>query len=188
MIDNEMITEAQPERWLPIPGYEGLYEVSSLGRVRSCERLIIGSDGRRRVFPSRIRKLMTYNEYVYVSLLVNQKEKRHLVHRLVAEAFIPNPDKKECVDHLNTKRDDNRACNLAWVSHAENQKNPITAQRLKWRVTPVKRISPAGEVKIYEMLTDVRRDGFNASSVCMCCKGYRNKTHYKGYKWEYANE
>lgn len=174
------------EVWKPVVGYEGLYEVSNMGRVRSTEHLVIGKDGRRRVFPSKIRSLLTYKRYVYVNLYDNQKCERHLVHRLVAEAFVPNPLNRDCVDHINTIRDDNRACNLKWVSHAENHKNPITAQRLKWRIKPVIRLAPDGGIKEYAQINDAEKEGFISACIIKSCKN--PGCMHKGYVWLYKDE
>lgn len=180
----------QPEEvWKPIPGYEGLYEVSSLGRVRSVGRYIRYRHGLRWHEP-HIRAITTYCGYNYVNLCVSdnkiQKEKRFLVHRLVAEAFIPNPENKRCVDHINTIRTDNRVENLRWVTHLENQKNPITAKRLAEPARPIIRLAPDGSTKDYEMLKDVVADGFSMQQVCNCCR--KHQWFHRGYVWVYKGE
>lgn len=181
----------QPEEWRAIPGYEGLYEVSSLGRVKSIGRYISYRHGLRWHKP-HIRAITTYCGYNYVNLCVsdnkNREEKRFLVHRLVAEAFIPNPENKKCVDHINTIRTDNRVENLRWVTHLENQKNPITAKRLAEPARPVIRLSSNGDKKIYALLVDVEKDGFSPSSVCMACRRYRGHNRYKGFNWNYVSQ
>lgn len=121
-------------RWVDVPGFEGLYKVSSDGHVVGyktayrCgrkgattkvlrEREIIGESGR---FGHR-----------RVTLYKNKYKRRVFVHRLVAEAFIPNPDNKPEVDHINTIAADNRVENLRWVTHKENQNNPLTNKKQK---------------------------------------------------------
>lgn len=101
------------ETWKEIKGYEGLYEVSSEGRVRG---LIKGN-------------YLTFKDssgYQRVGLCIHSKQKWFLVHRLVAQAFIPNPDEKPEVDHINCDRCDNRVENLRWVTSKENNNNPVT--------------------------------------------------------------
>ena len=101
------------EIWKEIKGYEGLYEVSSEGRVR---KLIKGN----------YLTFKNSNGYQRVGLCIHSKQKWFLVHRLVAQAFIPNPDNKPEVDHINCDRNDNIVENLRWVTSKENNNNPIT--------------------------------------------------------------
>lgn len=107
------------EIWKPIKDYEGYYEVSNYGRVKS-----IGNRGRI------LKPKKGNNRYYYVILSKNGKPQTKRIHRLVAEAFIPNPDNKPYVDHINTDRNDNRVENLRWVTHKENMNNPITINRI----------------------------------------------------------
>ena len=95
------------EIWKPVVGYESLYEVSSLGRVRSIPRPRAKGG---------IRKLsVRSNGYLYLPLQKNQRKKQALVHRLVAEAFLgPQPSDRHRVTHINGQRQDNRLENLAW--------------------------------------------------------------------------
>ena len=101
------------EIWKEIKGYEGLYEVSSEGRVRN---LIKGN----------YLSLKNLNGYQRVGLCIHHKQKWFFVHRLVAQTFIPNPEEKPEVDHINCDRCDNRVENLRWVTSKENNNNPIT--------------------------------------------------------------
>lgn len=123
------------EEWKPIKGFEGLYEVSNQGRVRSLDRIIIDEIGRNRLYKGRIMKPRDNSKgYHFVGLYKNGVIKTPTVHRLVAEAFIPNPDNKPEIDHLNTNRKDNRVENLMWATSKENNNNPLTLTK---RVTPI---------------------------------------------------
>lgn len=112
---------ADEERWLPVVGYEGVYVVSSLGRVRLLEHSFVRRNGSFFSVRSKIKKpYKDRHGYLQVRLQKNQKGKNKSVHRLVAEAFIPNPDNKPEVNHKNGVRTDNRIENLEWVSRNEN--------------------------------------------------------------------
>lgn len=113
--------------WKPIKGYEGSYEVSNLGQVRSVDRYTKGKNNIVNFFKGKILKL--YKEkrgYIMVGLWKNRKLKNCQVHRLVAQVFIDNIDNKSCVDHINTCKTNNRVWNLRWVNHKENNNNPLT--------------------------------------------------------------
>lgn len=107
------------EEWRPVVGYEGLYEVSDWGNVRSD-------------YKKDLKKLQKFSrtKYTFVTLFKGGKGKIFTIHRLVAEAFIPNPQNKSCVDHINTIRDDNRVENLRWCTHKENLNNSLTKEHL----------------------------------------------------------
>lgn len=115
------------EIWKPIPGYQGLYETSSMGRVRSVTHYV--PHPRNKSY-----KLIRYGKilkpeldksgYPTVTLCKEGKTKPFKVHRLVAKAFIPNPENLPQIDHINCKRYDNRPENLRWCT---------TQQNTKWR-------------------------------------------------------
>lgn len=104
------------EIWKDIIGYENEYQISNLGNVYSFKS--------NRILKGYTKKNKPHYEdrhwYITVSLCSNGVEKRFFVHRLVAEHFIPNPDKKEYVNHINGIKDDNRVENLEWVTAQEN--------------------------------------------------------------------
>ena len=132
------------EIWVDIKGYEGFYQVSNLGRVRSLEREIIKSNNIKQISKSHILNFEKRKGYNYVHLSKNGIRKRMAVHRLVAEAFIPNTESKPFIDHINTIRDDNRVENLHWVTPKENMNNPLTKEKLNGN--PGKRGRPKGSL------------------------------------------
>lgn len=112
----------EQEIWKDIPGYEGFYQVSNLGNVKGLYRRCYG----RYLSPAKNSK-----GYRYVCLYREGKAKCMKVYRLVAIAFLPNPNNLPEVDHINGLRDNDIASNLRWVSHKDNVNNPIT--RAKFR-------------------------------------------------------
>lgn len=115
----------ETEYWKPIEGYEGLYEISSLGRVKNLgKHYKISSYGHERIMRSnpRIASLHYDNTgYLTVALTKNGKCKSYSIHRLIAKAFIPNNDpSKTQVNHKNGLKDDNRIENLEWCTPKEN--------------------------------------------------------------------
>lgn len=112
------------EKWLPIKGYEGKYEVSNLGNVKSLKRLSTVWDGYQKKKDRLLKPNINNNGYATVSLCKDAKVKVMLIHRLVAIAFVPNPHNKPIVDHIDTNPLNNRADNLRWCTQKENCNNP----------------------------------------------------------------
>lgn len=114
------------EEWRDIAGFEGLYQVSNLGRIKSLAKTdAIGRFKKERfLIPGNSK-----NGYLHLSLCKNGVVKQFTVHRLIATAFVPNPENKPCVDHIDCNRQNNRADNLLWVTYSENNLNPITRKR-----------------------------------------------------------
>lgn len=116
------------EEWRPVVGYEGFYEVSDLGRVRSVSHVVKArynatATKRGRLIRSRITDKK--RRYLRITLSRNNVIKTHLVHRLVASAFVTNPKNKPCINHKNGNKEDNRPGNLEWVTHKENTHHAI---------------------------------------------------------------
>ena len=106
------------EEWRPIEGYEGLYEVSSYGRVRSLDRFIVDSLGHKRFYKGKVLSpIKDKNGYLSVKL---QEGNKHNIHRLVAQEFIENPDNLPQVNHKDENKSNNRVDNLEWCDQAYN--------------------------------------------------------------------
>ena len=172
------------EIWKDIDGYD--YKISSLGNVL-------------RVYHYKTKSIKPYirNKYLTVHLCKNNKPKHFFIHRLVAEAFIPNPDKKPQVNHINGIKTDNRIENLEWVTHSENNLHCYRVLKRKLSClgkfgkehpaskTVIRIDIKTGEKKVYSSIKDAANDNFVTSScISSCCYG-RSKTS-AGYKWIFS--
>lgn len=110
------------ERWKDIPKYDGVYQISTMGRIK------VTRNGKERI---TIGVLDKSTGYLRFSLCQYGNVKKLYVHRLVAESFINNTENKPEIDHINTIRHDNRVENLRWVTRKENRNNPISLERLR---------------------------------------------------------
>lgn len=102
------------EFWKDIKGYEGLYQVSNVGQVKSVKRNKL------------LKPIKNRDGYLRVNLSKNGEAKCFYIHRLVAEAFLPNEEELPDVDHINNDKTDNRVANLQWISHVENLRKKET--------------------------------------------------------------
>lgn len=174
------------EIWKDIDGYEGLYQVSNLGRVRTLARYRV---------KARIRKpVPDKNGYMTVRLTHKKVGKTHKIHRLVAEMFIENPDGCKEVNHKNEKKYDNRVENLEWCDKTYNVNYGTANSRRKEHSTnclttskKVAQISLSGDViAIYPSLSEAhRKTGFSIACLSMCCNGKTKKSY--GYNWKYVS-
>lgn len=171
----------EKEIWRDIEGYNGLYQVSNMGRVKS---LNYDRTGKEKI----LKQYKDKDGYLYINLCKNSKKKTLKVHRLVALAFIDNPDGKEEIDHINTIRDDNRLENLSWATRKENNNNPITRSKHAEHTRKVLQFTKEGVfVREWDCIMEVQRElGFDQGNISRCCSG-KYKTSY-GYKWKHAEE
>lgn len=166
--------------WRPVVGYEGYYEVSNRGDVRSLTRTAL--QGNRYVtYKGKQRKFFLDTTGYYTLILHSHGgiEKKY-VHRLVAEAFIPNPDNLESVDHINFDRTDNRVENLRWLSRRDNNLHSYRAGR-HGQAVPVLR----SDGKLFRSGSEAARaSGGHPQGVWDVIHGERNS--YKGYTFSIA--
>ena len=168
------------EIWRPIKGYEGLYQVSSLGRVRS---LNYRQTGQVRVLKAEKNRW----GYLFVNLCKNKKPKSCIVHRLVAIAFIPNPLNLPQINHINEDKTDNRVENLEWCDCRYNINYGTRIQRQAEKLSKQVAQYNLGDVlvAIYPSAREAaRQTGFDNSSICKCCLGKLNQAY--GYVWKYV--
>ena len=159
------------EYWKPVVGYEGLYMVSNWGRVKSIKF------GKERI----LKPVTNSSGYLLVGLYKNNIEKKYSVHRLVAEAFIPNPYNLPQVNHRDENKLNNNVDNLEWCTNEYNINYGTRTERYS---KPVLQYTLDGEfVGEWPSARECGRNGFNQGSVSACCRG-ELKTH-KGYIWKY---
>lgn len=141
------------EIWKDVVGWEGLYQVSNFGKVRSLDRYVKGRLKNGRNIKGRIL-VLRYDKDGYLTVHLrdcdNNKSKLCKVHRLVAEAFIPKIDGKYSIDHINSVRDDNHVDNLRWCTNKENINFPIAREN--------RRIAVKNSYNKYPELRKLRSD------------------------------
>ena len=178
------------ETWKDVVGYEGLYEVSNKGNVYSVERM----DALGREQGGLVLKPKYNNRgYLMVSLYKNGKLKNRTVHRIVAEAFIPNPKGFLEINHKDENKSNNEIFNLEWCTREHNVKYGTSIERISKKVRAVN--IGTGEVVTFNSTQEAGRKGYSASGVSRACRGtYKTDTGklvggdgrtYKGYKWYY---
>ena len=186
------------EVWKDIEGYEGIYQVSNLGRVRSLDRLVPAacalSKGNKVVNYLRkgvIKKqhIAGKSGYQYVGLSIGDKPKYYSVHRLVAKAFIPNPDNLPEVNHIDEDHLNNQADNLEWVTHIQNEHHGTKIERAARTRDrrPVEALNEKGEVVAsYDRIADAAKAlGISISTIWQVCNKIRNYKTAGGYRWRY---
>lgn len=174
------------EIWKSIKNWEGFYEVSSRGKVRSLDRVLYGG-GTKYIKKGRLLKLHPCsNGYLSVSLYNLPKQECKLVHRLVAEAFIPNPDKKKEVNHKNGDKTDNRVDNLEWVSRSENLVHRNRVLGIHPAVYYQNKSCRCVETgKIYRSINECAREmGLWPSQISAHLSGEKGNGMVKGYHFE----
>ena len=183
------------EVWKDIGGYEGLYQVSNLGRIKSLDR---------RTMKWKIKALgfNGKNKYLQVSLYKNNIEKRYLVHRLVAQAFIPNLYNKETINHKDGNKQNNNVNNLEWATRSENSQHAFrTGLAHNWLegkrgkdnyqskiILQIDKNTKKIIGKFYGLREASEKTGVHESDICNCCNN--KKGHYTagGYIWRYKEE
>ena len=169
------------EEWRNIEGYEGLYQISNYGRVRSLKF------GKERI----LKPGKSENGYLIIAIFKNGKGKMYLVHRLVAQAFINNTDNLPIINHKDECKTNNNVENLEWCDYIYNNNYGTTKQRIADKLINGKRSKKVfqftldGEfVAEYSSTMEVQRQtGYSQGHISQCCNGKRQTAY--GYKWTY---
>lgn len=161
------------EEWRDAVGFEGLYEVSNYGGIRHKHGNEING---------------SINSYGYraYSLFKNEKRITCKGHRLVAEAFIPNPEGKRNVNHKDGDKDNNFVDNLEWATHGENEIHARSKLCIDYSAKPVVQLTPSGDVIAIWINATIpaRLLGINSQLISACCKGTAKSTG--DYNWQFA--
>jgi hypothetical protein len=185
------------EKWKDIAGYEGHYQISNHGRVKSLDRIAYNGQSdhllKGRILSSR-KSMAGYNT---VQLWKNNKGKIQLVHRLLAIHFIlnPNPEIFDQVNHLDGNRANNNLSNLEWANNSTNQLHRYSVlgkkcahkgqyNLAKFRPRPIMQLTKEGVlVKTYPSISEAKRQGFEPRNISLCLRGKVNS--HKNYQWKY---
>ena len=167
------------EVWQNIKGYEGLYQISNLGRVKSLER-----SNKYKNNKEIIMKNSFDGRYAFIRLCKNSKKKNILLHRLVAEHFIKKEKDKDYVNHINGNKLDNRVDNLEWVTASENTQHAHDNNLIKLPNKKIIQIDENGTITHWNSIKEASDTlGINRSNIGSCCNGKRNKAG--NYRWQF---
>lgn len=176
------------EVWKSINGYNGLYEISSIGRVKSVERFVEVTSKLGKKYARHLKeKILDATKdrwgYLYVSLSKNGLEEKRKIHQLVAEAFIPNPYGYDDIHHINHDKTNNRIENLMWMNGNEHNAMHMK-ESLSKRIDQIDCIT--GEVlHQWESAMDAKRAlGYSQGHISDCARGEIKS--YKNYVWKYV--
>ena len=180
------------EVWKDIVGYEGIYQISNLGRIKSLEKNKIDSRGRIYKRKEKILKPRKTNRYYTIALYKNNKREDFLLHRIVAETFIPNADNKPFINHKDENCFNNCSDNLMWCTHKENMNWGTRNKRISKHSKSKRKVNQydmdGNFIKQWDCMTDFYKSkGLKLKTgIIECCKGRRQS--HMGYKWKYADE
>jgi len=175
------------EIWKDIPEYETLYAGSNYGRIKAYEKIRVTGKGGINVYPERILKLRkTQNGYLRVNLCKYGNQKSHSVHRLIAEAFIANPDNLSQVCHRDDNKENNCVDNLFWGTSMDNVDDCHNKGRHAKPKRPVIAETSDGLEYSFESTREAeRKTGIPSATISYYCKSGINAG---GLIWKYLNE
>lgn len=175
------------EIWKDIKGYEGLYQVSNLGRIKSLERKTFGNKYGVHKLKEKILKKGKCGKYNIVVLRKDKKNKTLYIHRLVAKAFINNPKKYPEVNHKDGNTINNNVENLEWCDRSYNILHAYDNELIKKRKKVEQYDKDNNLLNIYESIMEAsKKTNIDRSHISACCKGKKKYKSAGGYIWRYA--
>ena len=163
------------EEWKDIPGYEGLYQVSDWGRVKSLNYNHTGS-------PRIMVQAKNTVDRLFVQLSKGGVTKKIQTHKLVALAFLPNPNNHKVIHHIDGNHLNNRVENLMWIDEEEH--NKLHSDEKIKNGKPVYQYTSTGEfIREWILVKECAESGYNRACIYDCCNGKRKR--HKGYIWSY---
>ena len=182
----------EKEIWKDVPNLDG-YQVSNLGRIKMLEYTMKMPNGGNKHYKEKIKpQEKTRNGYLRVKCYKDKQTKRYLIHRLVAMAFLDNPNNYPQVNHKDENKENNRADNLEWCTLQYNHDYGTAKQRIARKNTNGKRSKKIVQysldgkiINIFPSFGECKRSGYDGGGVWQCCN---NKIkQFKGYIWKYGN-
>ena len=180
------------EVWKDIPNYEGIYKASNFGRIKMVKRTLTDSLGKKINKKEHILKPRTGNRYYMIALYKNGKREDLLLHRVIAQTFIPNPENKPFVNHKDENCFNNCSDNLMWCTQKENMNWGTINERMSKNSKSKRKVNQydmdGNFIKQWDCMTDFYKSkGLKLKTgIIECCKGRRQS--HMGYKWKYADE
>ena len=171
------------EIWKDIQGYEGMYQVSNLGKIRSLDRVVVYKNGQKHFYKGSI---LTPGKGVtgYLTVRLGSHGREAGVHRFVAENFIPNIEEKSDVNHINGDKSDNRVCNLEWVNRKENMAHCKNILKKRTGKAPVE-VLCVEQNKIYASISDAaEKTGASISHISTIINKKGTRTISGGFHWK----
>lgn len=176
------------EIWRDIKGYEGHYQISNFGRVKSLSRTIVDAIGSRKSKEIIMKQKVNAGGYLVVNLSKCGKYKTLFIHRLVAEAFVNNPYKLPQVNHKDENKFNNCEWNLEWCTPVYNSNYGTRNERTRrHKMKRVEQYTKEGVfIKVWDSITTVQEEtGMSLFNISMACTG-KTKTAF-GYIWKYKD-
>ena len=176
------------EIWKPVVGLEDYYMVSSIGRVRSLDREVNDRRGSRLIKGVILRTSKTRGDYECVSLYKDGKKRTKTIHRLVCEAFIPNPNNLPEVNHKDENKNNNSVSNLEWCTSEYNLNYGTRSKRSgeKHRKPIIQFAKDGVLIRKWECATEAGAElNINPSLIISCCKNRKHNKSAGNYIWRY---